>query len=159
MRAEMDNGPFGLLCHGTISGTGKTRVATQAAGILAGCWFMCDEAGNEKFDDNPAGIWINFHRFRCEYGEIMRDAEARSRYQRELADCNVLMLDDIDKLKPSEGLVELIFGVLDERFSNGNDTIMTTNSCGAALAERWGEHGPYLVRRIRDFCVCVDFDL
>jgi hypothetical protein len=49
---------------------------------------------------------------------------------------------------------ELIYSVLDERFANGKLTTFTTNAAGMELQRRWGpEYGPYLVRRIREFCV------
>jgi DNA replication protein DnaC len=90
----------------------------------------------------------------------MRDAESKAEWQSDLSRVSILFIDDVDKLKPSEGLMELVFAVLDDRLSFGRPTILTTNLTGNSLAERWGEEvGPYLVRRIRDFCLTVDFDV
>ena len=55
--------------------------------------------------------------------------------------------------------MEVIYSVLEERLSNGRLTILTTNVTGQELSRRWGqEYGPYLVRRLREFSVAIDFD-
>ena len=78
----------------------------------------------------------------------------------QLSNCEFLFLDDIDKIKPTEGLQELLFAALDERSGYQNrKTIFTTNLSGNQLGEKWGgEYGPYLIRRLRDFCVPIDCD-
>jgi hypothetical protein len=86
-------------------------------------------------------------------------AAERAAWVDELCLCGLLVLDEPDKLKPSDGLVEVIYGVLDERFAEGRLTILTTNAGGRELERRWSlEFGPYLVRRIREFCLAINFD-
>jgi DNA replication protein DnaC len=85
-------------------------------------------------------------------------AAERAAWVEDLCGCALLVLDEPDKLKPSEGLVEIIYGILDERFANNELTILTTNAGGPELERRWGpEYGPYLVRRIREFCLAINF--
>jgi hypothetical protein len=51
------------------------------------------------------------------------------------------------------------YSVLDDRFAEGNLTIITTNVGGRELERRWGpEYGPYLLRRIHEFCLAINFD-
>jgi len=152
----------GLLHHGVESGTGKTRLGTYAAIELASRRWMGpkEEAAAIKDGGGSTGIWLNVNRFRMTYGSILRDSEAKAAWQQELSTSDILFLDDIDKLKPSEGLMELVFAVFDDRLTSGRTTISTTNLTGELLAKRWGDEvGPYLVRRLRDYSLTIDFDL
>jgi hypothetical protein len=109
----------------------------------------------------PSGVWINAIRFRQRYLETMHftQAAARARWIDKLSHCTALLFDEIDKLKASEGLAEILYGILDERLSDDRLTILTTNSTGPELQAKWGEeYGPYLVRRLRDFCRSIDCD-
>jgi hypothetical protein len=55
--------------------------------------------------------------------------------------------------------VEIIYGILDERLSDGKVTILTTNASGQELERNWGEeYGPFLVRRLREFSLTINFD-
>ena len=113
----------------------------------------------EKEGQAPSGLWLNVGRFRERYMRVMKLAEEKADWIWELSNTDMLFLDDLDKLKPSEGLLELVFAVLDDRLSNNKTTILTTNLDGEELAQRWGDEvGPYLVRRLRDFCLCINFD-
>jgi hypothetical protein len=154
----------GLLLHSARSGTGKTRVATHAATLRMLPWWE----GHERVDYEVGaygrllpGVWLNALRFRQKYQETLHPSKAAERiaWVDGLCRCTLLVLDEPDKLKPSEGLVEIIYGILDERFANNRMTILTTNAGGPELERRWGpEYGPYLVRRIREFCLAIDFD-
>ncbi len=152
----------GLLLHGKQSGTGKTRLGTYAFNTLVvGSWPGRIEHEREfkNGGDVHAGRWFNVNRFREHYRRILKDEEAKAEWQSELSNASRLFIDDIDKLKPAEGLLELLFGILDERLSCDRGTILTTNFCGSELEQKWGEeYGPYLVRRLREFCLCVHFD-
>ncbi len=145
----------GLLLHSVRSGTGKTRVATHVAtlGILPRWRGPCHPSSS--------GLWLNARRFRQKYQETMHFSESRERaaWVDKLCGCDLLVLDEPDKLKTSDGLTEVIYRILDERFAQGNSTILTTNAGGQELEKRWGpQYGPYLVRRIRDFCLSINFD-
>ncbi|MFO1476132.1 MAG: hypothetical protein U1F98_05715 [Verrucomicrobiota bacterium] len=107
----------------------------------------------------PQALWFNTHRFREQYRRVVRDEAAKADWQWDLAHTRTLFLDDVDKLTPSDGLLELIFGVLDERFNEKHVTIITTNLNGPKLEARWGSDlGPYLVRRLRDHTLPICFD-
>ncbi len=158
----MLRGSHGLLLHGQLSGTGKTRLGTLAfnAEVLRQ-WSgrKAEERNIRTGEDSPSGLWFNINGFLTQYRRLMRDAEQKGLWQEELTSAYVLFLDDVDKMKPTEGLTELLFAIFDDRLSNCRETILTTNLNGEALAARWGEEvGPYLVRRLRDYCLCIDFD-
>jgi len=154
----------GLLLHSVRSGTGKTRVATHVATLR----MLLRWEGHAKVDYEVRahghllpGVWLNALRFRQRYQETLHPSKAAERvaWVEDLCCCALLVLDEPDKLKPSEGLVEIIYGILDERFANNKMTIVTTNAGGPELERRWGpEYSPYLVRRIREFCLAIDFD-
>ncbi len=152
----------GLLLYGAVSGTGKTRLGTYAASQVAGEWWSGEKEAQkaETRDDFYTGFWFSVGRFRERYLEVAKELKPKGDWMHQLSTCEVLFLDDVDKLKPSDGLLELLFSIIDNRLSNGATTILTTNLSGDSLGERWGnEYGPYLVRRLREFCLCLDFDV
>ena len=141
-----------LLLHGSRSGTGKTRIGTEA--FMA----LCLQNGREW---EPSNIqWLPVGKLLQRYRDVIRDNEGKAELQRTLTNCEFLFLDDIDKIKPTEGLQELLFAALDERSGYQNrKTIFTTNLSGNQLEEKWGpEYGPYLVRRLKDFCYPINCD-
>lgn len=146
------------MLHGKISGTGKTMMGTNVLLRMgAADWFGREQA--EEYSD-IAALWFSAPRFRLKYLDVCKDNDARQTWIEELNRAYTLMIDDIDKLKATEGLSELIYGVLEERFTHGWRTILTANSGGRLLEDHFGEgYGPYIVRRIRDFCLCLDFDV
>ncbi len=155
-------GKPGLLCHGIESGAGKTRVGTYAACRLIGeDWSgTADEQQTITDGCGYEGLWFNVVKFKADYLRVHRDGEERGKWSEMLAGTRVLFLDDVDKIKPSEGLLEVLFGVLDARLTDSRTTILTTNLTGETLERRWGdEFGPYLIRRLRDYCLTLDFDL
>jgi len=155
-------GRHGLLLHGKPSGSGKTRLGTYAFNkrvITNWQGRITHERDFRNGDCNHAGRWFSVNQFREHYRRIIKDEEKKAEWQSELSNADRLFLDDVDKLKPAEGLLELLFGILDDRLSYGRETILTTNFCGTELEEKWGEeYGPYLVRRLREFCLCIHFD-
>lgn len=162
--SDQEDQPPGLLLHSVRSGTGKTRVATHLAclAMLRRWKGHAMRQYCECYQIYPRlGLWLNARRFRQRYQETMHFAKAAERvgWLEVVSQCGLLVLDEPDKLKPSEGLVETLYGILDERFSNYRLTIITTNARGRELERRWGdEYGPYLVRRLREFCLAIDFD-
>ncbi|MHC1767689.1 MAG: hypothetical protein AB9869_25995 [Verrucomicrobiia bacterium] len=158
----------GLLLHGRQSGTGKTRTATAAMGIaILGRWpgTAAEEEYRQECEQDqvrhyPAGVWFNTLRFRQEYLKVAAEWKDREPWIDDIVNCNCLLLDDICKIKPTESILEVLHSVLDERLTANRTTILTTNLAGPELAKRWGEDfGPYIVRRLRDYCKCIDFDL
>lgn len=160
-REDLEGFP-GLLLHGQASGTGKTRVATWAFLEQIVFWWSGRKVEKEDLATGAggAGLWYSVTTFRQKYLECLRDHENKAKWLQRLCKVNSLCLDDIDKLRSSEGLLELLYSVLDTRLADKEKaTIVTTNLCGHALAERWGpEYGPYLVRRLREFSLTLNFD-
>jgi gluconate kinase len=145
-----------------MSGTGKTSVGTSAFNEKAIQWWEGRDLQRKNVKDGEPSIalWLNVGRFQRRYLEVASEMSEKAEWQCELSETSLLFIDDVDKLKPTAGLLELVYAVLDERLSSRRTTILTTNLSGKSLADRWGEeYGPYLVRRIRDFCLTVDFDL
>ena len=109
----------------------------------------------------PSNVqWLPVGKLLQRYRDVIRDNDGKAELQRTLTNCEFLFLDDIDKIKPTEGLQELLFAALDERSGYKNrKTIFTTNLSGNQLEEKWGpEYGPYLVRRLKDFCYPINCD-
>jgi endogenous inhibitor of DNA gyrase (YacG/DUF329 family) len=161
---EYKGGRPGLLLHSVRSGTGKTRVATHVANLRMRLRWKGHEVVNDGIaeEDIPLPVvWLNARRFRQKYLQTLHFSKAAEReaWVDGLCRCAFLLFDEPDKLKPSEGVMEVIYSILDERFANGNLTVLTTNAAGAELQTKWGpQYGPYLVRRIREFCMAIDFD-
>lgn len=149
----------GLLSFGQKSGTGKTRVALLAA-VKRVRWHGEQEEAEDNAKGTYAGFWFSVGKFAQRYLELARDPGEKAKWLKQLMEVDVLVLDDIDKIRPTEGMLELLYSVLDHRLGQDCEaTILTTNLVGVELSERWGtEYGPYLVRRIRERCLCIDFD-
>jgi hypothetical protein len=154
----------GLLLHSVRSGTGKTRVAIHTADARMLVRWPGSELMSYRMEKGSRAqpvLWLNARGFRREYLDTMHCSQASERadWVTSLCLCHLLILDDADKLKVSEGLLEVLYSVLDERFSNNKLTILTANTRGPDLERKWGpQYGPYLVRRVRDFCLAINFD-
>jgi hypothetical protein len=159
-RAEC-NGLPGLLLHGETSGAGKTRTGTWAFLELVGQSWEGSRLEREDIamDGGQVGLWYNVLGFQQKYQQCMLDSKAKAGWLRQLSRAFILYLDDIGKLRGTPGMQELLFSVLDERLPHGAlTTILTTNFCGDALIDRWGpDYGPYLVRRLKEFSLTLDF--
>lgn len=60
---------------------------------------------------------------------------------RQMAGYDLLILDDLGKEKPSDWLLELTFGVIDQRYERGKPVVITTNYTSAKLADRLSAGG------------------
>jgi len=86
----------------------------------------------EKRCGRSKGVWQNARRSRQKYQETMHFSKSAERgsWVDELCNCELLVLDELDKLKPSEGLLEIIYSVLEARFHGYSLTILTTKMSG-----------------------------
>ena len=167
---------FGLVCHGRTSGNGKTRTGTLAQMQLIGhghefgwAWMGSEKEERLMSEDwSGCGQWLSAMSFKTKHLKVCRKSEERAKWFESLCYCDVLLLDDIDKISASEGLLETLFGVLDYRLHSEKVTIMTTNLVGEELAGEWtvgagsktdDRYGKALVRRIREECLCLNFDI
>lgn len=61
-----------------------------------------------------------------------------------------LVLDDLDKARPTEYAAEVLFTAIDGRADGGGQLLVTTNLNGAELARRWGQpYGEALADRLQ----------
>ena len=67
----------------------------------------------------------------------------------------VLVLDDLGKEKAAEAVSTALYSVIEERTARERPILFTANYTSEELAGRFGEHGAYLVRRLREFCEVV----
>lgn len=81
------------------------------------------------------------------YGTSVSEADA---LMSRLSRLDVLIIDDLCKEKLTDRAGELLFDLIDERFSQRRRTWVTANFGGPDLEERFGERGAYLRRRIRE---------
>lgn len=81
------------------------------------------------------------------YGTSVSEADAM---MRRLCRLDLLIIDDLCKDKLTDRASELIFDLIDSRFSNRKRTWITANFGGQDLEERFGERGMYLRRRIKE---------
>jgi DNA replication protein DnaC len=148
-----------LVCYGKLSGTGKTRLAIWAASMTVDFPGRDEVAAYEEAELARVCIFLNAQAFRVAYLETQKDPTGRAAWQDELARCRLLVLDDVSKIKPTDGQLELLFSVLDVRYGEPLTTILTANHAGGALERLWGEEwGVPLVRRMRERSYSVNFD-
>ncbi len=152
-----------LVLFGLKSGTGKTRCAIHAAArLVEKNWRGADlerEMLAEYRDEGHAGLFFSSRDLRTKYDRVRMNAEEKADLQDVLVMAELIVFDDLDKVRPTDGFMEWLFGILDGRSGWNRSTIFTTNLVGLELEQKWGpEYGPYLVRRMREFSTAIDFD-
>ena len=71
---------------------------------------------------------------------------------------DLLLLDDVFKIKLTDAAEGALFMIVDYRTQHGKPMIVTMNDTGASLEERMTtDRGPALVARIREFCENINF--
>lgn len=133
----------GLLLTGGV-GVGKTTIA--AAALVA------------RAHIGPVQ-WADAHR-------LIRDLQAgfgtpdRERAQRLLDGgerAPALVVDDLDKVRPTEYAAEAIFSLIDSREAHRRPLLITTNLRPAELAGRWpAPFGEAIGSRLRGYCIALD---
>lgn len=126
----------GLLLTGAV-GRGKTWLAAAAA--------------NERLALGPVR-WFStpalFAQLGLSFGDDRREAALEA-----LAGSTALVLDDIDKARPSEYAAEQLFLAIDSRLTSGASLLVTTNLGLDALAAKFPEpFGDAIVSRLAGYC-------
>jgi hypothetical protein len=136
-------GARGLLLHGT-TGKGKSRIAWQVLKreFLAGrsvasldCGFGYDYAS----------------KFSIGAGEVQR-------YIAHKTSVDILLLDDVFKVKLTDSTEQALFAIVNRRTEYKLPIICTTNDTGDTLTARMSEdRGAALIRRLKEFSDVVTF--
>lgn len=129
----------GLLLTGPV-GVGKTTVAATA----------CRAALEHRFCQ-----WISapllFARLGSGLGSQQRDAALEV-----LTSVAALVLDDLDKARPTEYGAEHVFLAIDGRITNGSPLLVTTNLSLSELAAKFPEpYGEAIASRLAGYCQTV----
>ena len=126
----------GLLLVGSV-GIGKTRIAATAA------W---------QYLQTAPLAWLSapllFARLGSGFGSEQRDQALEV-----LTGTTALVLDDLDKVRPTEYAAEHVFLAIDGRVTEGVPLIVTMNLTLDALAAKFPEpFGPAIASRLAEYC-------
>lgn len=129
----------GLLLTGDI-GAGKTTIAGAA------CW--------ERLQTRPV-TWITAPLLFARLGSGL-GTDGRDQALDILAGRHGLVLDDIDKARPTEYAAEQVFLAIDQRVEHSAPLLITTNLTPGDLAARWPEpYGPAIASRLVGYCTVI----
>lgn len=138
-RAWATGEPHGLLLHGPV-GTGKTRLAAAAA------WALLARRSLRWYS-----VPVLLARLGAGFETPQRDQALDA-----LTGTHALVLDDLDKARPTEYGGEQIFLAIDSRLAAGVPLLATSNRTVDELAKRWPEpYGEAIASRLTGYCqVC-----
>lgn len=136
-------GKKGLFLHGP-SRTGKTRCIWKLAEreFMAGHSFSVIDAG-----------------YGYRYASLFsQDASWVEKWMNDLINVDILLCDDIFKIKVTESAEQSLFYIADKRMEKGKFTWWTTNDSAESLASRLGpDRGRALMERINETCNSISF--
>jgi len=140
---EWKFGPKGLLLHGETR-TGKSRSA----------WLLLKRLHFERYSfmvlNSMAGL-----RYAALFGQSTNVVEE---WINELISCDVLLMDDVFKIKLTDSFEGAIFSMVDQRSEMGRPMIVTANDTGETLKTRLTcDRSEPLLARFREFCDPIPF--
>jgi DNA replication protein DnaC len=123
----------GLVLSGTV-GVGKTWIAAAAA---------------NQYLRRSGLYWIATPRLMLQARAGFKSNERDAAYKVLLKRSVPLVLDDIDKVAPSDFTLDLLFEAIDERVNSGTALLVTTNLHYPDLEDRFGEP---IASRLAGYC-------
>lgn len=120
---EWADAGHGLVLYGP-TGVGKTRLAGTAA------W--------QRVLDGKPVTWVSVAVLMAQLGAAFSDPDRRAAIE-VLTGTGPLVLDDFDKVNPTEWARTQLFAAIDRRISADAPLLVTTNLKPAALREKFGE--------------------
>jgi hypothetical protein len=140
---KWEYGPDGMIFMGS-TGSGKTRLAwaLMKREVLSG--------RSIKALDSRAGL---------QYASIYSQSPQNvMHWVSRLVLAEILLLDDIFKIKLTDSFEATIFTVIDQRISWHRPTIITSNDTGETLKARLSvDRADPLLRRLRECCSVIQF--
>lgn len=75
-------------------------------------------------------------------------------------DCNLLIIDDLGKEKPTDWVLQMIYAIIDRRYNALKPIIVTTNFTASELIKRFGDTsiGNAIVDRLFEICQYVPIE-
>ncbi|HEY6731939.1 MAG TPA: ATP-binding protein [Solirubrobacterales bacterium] len=125
----------GLMLTGP-TGRGKTRLATAA------CWTRLSRS---------SCAYLSVARAMAKLGASFSD-ESRAAALHVLSGSGAVVLDDLDKSRPTDFGIEQIFAAVDAREQAGAPLLVTTNLTPSEIGKRYGEP---LMSRLAGYCRVV----
>lgn len=123
---------LGLVLSGPI-GTGKSTLAAAALTRFVEC------SGSGRWVSAP----VHLARLGSGFGDVERQASIDA-----LLGTGALVLDDIDKVRPSEFGAEQLFVAIDHCIAHGRPLLVTTNLEVSQIAARYVFHGEAITSRL-----------
>ena len=138
-------GPKGLILHGE-TGFGKSRCAWE----LAKREFIAGKMVSKA--DASSGY---------EYASsFSSSAQNAADWIRRHSVSDLLLLDDVFKVKLTESFEQALFVIVNTRVESKLPIIATTNDTGPSLLNRMSDdRGKALIRRLCEFCETISFEL
>jgi DNA replication protein DnaC len=129
----------GLVLTGKF-GTGKTSLAAAAINQLL---------------ETRSATWVSVASLFAMLGRGFGDQE-RDIASRAITDSGPLVLDDLDKARPSEYGAEVVFAAIDQRITHRAPLLVTTNLTPGQLATRWPQpYGEAIASRLIGYCTTI----
>ncbi|MDE2106321.1 MAG: ATP-binding protein [Patescibacteria group bacterium] len=145
-------GERGLFLYGCQSGTGKTTTA----------WLLL----KREFMGGRMIVAMSHGEFTRMATLLARENNRESLvWAKTVAQCDLLFIDDLGKSRFQTGngdgkaAEEFLFELINDRISGQRPCLFTSNSNGQDLAEKMSqERSEPFLRRLREFCLAVNFD-
>lgn len=131
-----------------------------ADGEIAG---LCLEGpvGVGKTWTAAAACWAKLQREACQWVPVARlmtqmragfEDESRKLATRSILRANAVVLDDLDKVTPTDYGKEIIFAAIDGRVEAGQPLLVTTNLTPSEIGQRFGDA---VMSRLAGYCTTV----